>query len=238
MKGNSILKFLLACVLAFSGVTVFLTNSAQAKSQSKAEKAYEKVIKNVKSKYGVFKGKKDESYRGKGLMYVKLVDFDNNKTPELYMVYGTSSKPDENGFYEGFTEEIWTYSKGKVKKIHKEKHEELGLVGDLERSIVKVNKEYYLLGICRYHGGISYVPYKFNGKKFVEIINIQENPVDDPFSDYTKYSYATIIGGKSKKISRSKYNSYLKKYNVSKRKIIIDSGSGSKSIHQIKTLLK
>jgi len=221
----------LAIILVLVALVAVPKYSANAKSITLEKKEYSKVIKSVKKKYGIYKGSKNESMSGRGLMYVKLIDFNQDQSPELHMIYGKNKKVMDITDTKQLIEEVWTINNKKAKRIHYQKHTYYGVVENIERSTVKIKGKNYLVSFDRYKG--LYIKLKeFKGGKFVNSAQISRasDPTGNEYYDYWKKSNKN-----SKSISRVQFNKLYKQFNLKKRNIVMYSDSGMRRIKTIKT---
>lgn len=108
----------LAAILVLLVLIAVPKYSANAKSIALEKKEYSKVIKSVKKKYGIYKGSKNESMSGRGLMYVKLIDFNQDRSTELHIIYGKNKKVMDSTETPQLIEEVWTIKNKKAKRVH------------------------------------------------------------------------------------------------------------------------
>src|SRR5690606_6818528 len=118
-------------MLAGMGGTVY------AKDLTEVKAAYYKVMDAKVKQYGILT--EDDIYYNSGIGFAELVDFDNNGTPELYVIYADG---DQN-----YVQEVWTYSNGQAKRIFQRSTYGYGRVNDEGVSLLKTASNQTYLSI-------------------------------------------------------------------------------------------
>ncbi|MFD1736844.1 hypothetical protein ACFSCX_09720 [Bacillus salitolerans] len=171
-----------------------------------------------------------------GLQYVELIDFDNNGTSELYVLYGKS-------YEEGYHEEVWGYKNGEIFLLNEKIFDNYGLISDSTRSISSVNEKIYLIGAGGYSAGTRGEDPNWAEDFYItEIFEINNNKLSsigtliktwkqhiENLEEKTEYEYKTSESN-SKAISEEEYKTFLTIYGYDSRKEIINSESGSKML--------
>ncbi|MFD0051463.1 hypothetical protein ACFVHQ_19435 [Actinomycetes bacterium NPDC127524] len=233
MKKKFLFKLIVTFTLMVTMVAPVSKSEATATSLTPAiASSYYNVTNAIVKKYGIYAGDPANSvWGGKGLEYAKILDFDNNKVPELYVVYGKGIK--KEGYASGYTEEVWTYNRGKAVRIYSHQNDEAGRVGDESRAIANKSSVWYLVQSGSYSGGDSGgqwdLFYKLSNGKFVKVGETLLSETYD-YNDNSKRTYKITENGKSKMVTKKGYDLFLAKFNYINRTRIIESDAGSKSL--------
>ncbi|MBE2908696.1 hypothetical protein HPJ99_11115 [Anoxybacillus flavithermus] len=238
---------LIACLLvpisnikAITNLTATSSNKTVTQPKvnklSNAKKSYYDIVNKAIDKYGILT--KDEGLHdeNKGLAYVELIDFDKNKTPELYIIYRNTA----DGSYSSYIEEIWSYINGKAVKVHSQEFDDGGLISDAARSIATTSSNTYLIESGQYSAGSRgdypdgseyafwHVFSTLKNNKIVRVAEAHKSEVDLDSGHITVYKI--VQNGKERKVSKSEYEKLLRQFNFDKRKMIINSDLGAKSL--------
>jgi len=204
--------------------------------------AYAPILTSLVDAKGILQEDTELMSDATGVAYVDFIDFDNDGTVELYVVYADYEEGDYvQPFYK---EEIWSNRGGQTSLLYEKEFSNGGLIDDAARSIVTSEGRSYLVesgsysagGRGNYPDGSEYGSWHlFYGLKngtFAEAVSARMTEVyfeeDSGKQDLVLYSIEQ--NGVVNDVTKAEHDRLLESYGMKQAKRVIDSSAGAKGL--------
>lgn len=194
--------------------------------------SYLKKINELIDTYGIL-SEDDRLGGNEGLAYADLLDFDNDGTDELYVVYEISGVT-ENGF-PLYKEGVWTEQSEEPYSLLTKDHGDFGVLseGSMYVNITPDGQAFLNESGLITEGSNTTkfdIFYGHNGFKIEKMAEAEKLESYSGNSGEVGYLYTITEGEVSKTVSEKEYNGFLDKYGKASSKKIINSDQGYKSL--------
>ncbi len=224
------------------------TNTAHIESAEAAAdtiavpEAYAPVLRELAAEKGILTEDHELMSDTTGVAYVDFIDFDNDLTDELYVVYADFEEGDyARPFYK---EEVWSSRGGEAYLVYEQEFSNGGLIDDAARSIATAEGRSYLVESGSYSAGSRgryqeadeygswHVFYEMKNGSFVEVDAVIKTEIEfgEDSGREDMVLYASRIDGTETDITKQKFDAILQSYRYREGDRIIGSSAGAKGL--------
>lgn len=213
-------------IMAVSSLSAFPASAKGSNGHADAESAYFHVVNKIVSEKGIAT---DDIASGHGLAYARLIDFDKNGVPELYLIH-----IDRNSLE--YTQEVWAYINQQAVQLYADSHYGFTRSSNMDITLYHTDKQTYL----SINPNVSMGDYYYNNDHLYTVVNQQFERVAilsrlwevvDPVNGDGRTTYTVNESGEEKQVSETEFKNIAAKYGIGNAKAeeIIDGGAGSPS---------